>query len=282
MVPTADGEIPRVAALTAAQVNGAIRAGSRVESQAVPMATQVRQGTLFVALPGADGLPRWQPYAEAYLALTAGGHERFDRRRTADSQTKFSVFWMQAIQDIAGSGGGLILIDAVTGRERQGGLANGTMTFDRLEIGGGNMNLTPGDLPGVSMARITHQDAKLPSYFHAEDARWILGVFSWSDSTRTAFGIKQKPSTQQTRKAIVTTSRHMEPEPGSKGVPVHEDRKYARIDETCAFFLQEGEDPTAVIHRVQALRAVHAQYGGHTSLPYPLHELSLLKNAITS
>ncbi|MBS5905181.1 MAG: DUF3893 domain-containing protein [Acetobacteraceae bacterium] len=282
MVPMGEKGRQDVAALTVAQVNTSTKAGMRIETQAVPLAAQVRNGILHAALPGSDGLPDWRPYAEVYLTMTSGKHERFDRRRGTESQARFSSFWRQALHDVSNNGGGLVLVDAVTGRSRLGGLANGGLAFDRLEVGGGNTPMLPSDLPKVTMAWVTHQDAKLPSYFHAEDAGWVSGIFAWEGSERTAFGLKQKPATHTKRKAIVTTSRHPDLDGDTQGVREDEDRKYAAIDETCAFFLQPGDDPWSVIHRVQGLRGVHAQYGGQTSLPYPLHELSLLRNAITS
>ena len=50
----------------------------------------------------------------------------------------------------------------------------------------------------------------------------------------------------------------------------------------CATFIQPGDAPLGLLWQVHNLRGVHAQYGGETSLPYPLHELALLKNAVTS
>ncbi len=280
VVPVVEERGQDVAALTVAQLNGSIQASMRVATQAVPLAAQVRDGVLYAALPGSDGLPEWRTYAETYLAMMAGGHRRFDRSRGAENQARFAAFWRRALQDIENHGGGLVLVDAVTGRQRLAGMSNGALSFDRLDISGGSMPFLPGDLPRTRMARITHQDAKLPSYFHAEDAGWVSGLFAWDDSTRTAFGLKPQPPTNKKPKAIATTSRH--PGPRASEAREDQDRKFAAIDETCAFFIQPDDNPWAVLHRVQALRGFHAQYGAHTSLPYPLHELSLLKNAVTS
>ena len=281
VVPMGDGTSQDLAALTVAQVNTSVRAGTRLQSQAVPLAAHVRDGVLWAALPGTDGLPDWKPYAEVYLSMTSGGHSRFDRGRKPDNQARFSTFWRQALRDISNRGGGLVLLDAASGRQWMGGTANGKLAFDQLDVGSGNIPLLPPDLPGVRVARVTYGDAKLPSYFHDEDAGWVSGIFAWPGSTRTAFGLKQKPRTIKTRKAIATTSRHPDPEAEKVSVRENDDRKFATIDETCAFFVQPGDDPMAVIHRVNGLRGVHAQYDGYTSLPYPLHELALLKNAIT-
>ncbi|SDE32376.1 RNaseH domain-containing protein [Belnapia rosea] len=281
VVPVGDGTPQDLAALTVAQVNTSLQAGMRVQSQAVPLAAHVRDGVLWAALPGADGLPDWRPYAEVYLAMTSGGHSRFDRGRKPDNQARFSAFWQQALRDISNRGGGLVLVDAASGRQWIGSMANGKLAFDRLEVGSGNTPLFPSDLPGVRVARVTHGDAKLPSYFHDEDAGWVSGVFAWPGSTRTAFGLKQKPQSNKARKAIATTSRHPDPEAGKAAAREDDDRKFAAIDETCAFFIQPGDDPMAVVQRVNGLRGVHAQFDGYTSLPYPLHELALLKNAIT-
>lgn len=269
-------------ALTVAQVNKSHQAGVRVQSQAVPLAAQVRGGVLWAALPGADGLPEWRPYAEVYLSMTGGGHGRFGRDRRPENQARFAAFWQQALRDISNAGGALVLIDAASGRQWMTGTGNGRLAFDRLEIGGGNTPLLPSDLPGVRMARITSNDAKLPSYFHDEDAGWVSGIFALPGSTRTAYSLKGKPQTNKLPKAFLTTSRHYDPDEGAPTVREDTERKFASIDETCAFFVQKDDDPMAVVQRVNGLRGVHAQYGDYTSLPYPLHELALLKNAITS
>ena len=280
VVPIGDATPMNIAALTVAQVNGGIQAGTKVPSQAVPLAAQVRDGLLWAALPGADGLPDWKPYPEVYLAMTSGAHARFDRGRRPENQARFALFWHQALQDVSNRGGGLVLIDAVTGRQRLNGASNGSLTFDRLELGGGNATLLPLDLPEVRIARVTSNDPKLPSYFHEEDAGWVSGVFVMPGSTRTALSLKQKPKSQQDPKVFSTTSRHHDPDAGAPSVRADTDRKFAAIEEICAFFLQPDDDPAAVIQRIHGLKGVHAQYGGHTSLPYPLHELALLKNAI--
>lgn len=281
VVPMGDGTPADLAALTVAQVNGGMQAGAKIPSQAVPLAAQVRDGLLWAALPGTDGLPNWKPYPEVYLAMTSGGHARFDRGRRPENQARFALFWQQALQDVSNRGGGLVLIDAVTGRQRLNGASNGSLTFDRLELGGGNATLLPQDLPNVRMARVTANDAKLPSYFHEEDAGWVSGVFVLPGSARTAFSLKQKPRSNQDPKAFSTTSRHHDLDAGTPSVREDTDRKFAAIEEICAFFLQPGDDPATFVQRVHGLKGVHAQYGGQTSLPYPLHELALLKNAIT-
>lgn len=282
VVPIGEATEGGLAALTVVQVNTSWQAGSRISSHAVPLAAQIRGGVLWAALPGGDGLPDWKPYAEVYLAMTAGRHARFDRARKPDNQARFATFWQQALTDVSNRGGGVVLVDAPSGRQWLPGVANVALAFDRLELGRGNQPLLPGDLPGVRVVRITEGEAKLPSYHHAEDAGWVSGLFAWPDSARTAFGLKQKPATNTKRKAIATTSRHHDPEAGAPSVKEHEDRRFAAIDETCAFFTQPGDDPMALVARVHALRGAHAQYGGQTSLPYPLHELALLKNAITA
>lgn len=281
VVPMAADERQDLAALTVAQVNTSLKAGTRVQSQAVPLAAQVRDGVLWAALPGADGLPEWRPYAEVYLSMTGGDHARFDRGRRPENQARFASFWQQALRDISNAGGALVLMDAASGRQWMTGTANGRLAFDRLEIGGGNTPLLPSDLPGVRVARVTSNDAKLPSYFHEENAGWVSGIFALPGNTRTAFGCKQKPQTNKLPKVFLTTSRHHDPDAGSPSVREDTERKFAAIDETCAIFVQEGDDPMAIVQRVNGLRGVHAQYGDHTSLPYPLHELALLKNAIT-
>ena len=276
------GDGPRdLAALTVAQVNTSMQAGVRVQSQAVPLAAQVRDGVLWAALPDTNGLPEWRPYPEVYLTMTGGGHARFDRGRRPENQARFASFWQQALRDISNAGGALVLMDAASGRQWMTGTGNGKLAFDRLEIGGGNTPLLPSDLPGVRVARVTSNDSKLPSYFHDENAGWVSGIFALPGSTRTAFGLKQKPQTNKLPKAFLTTSRHHDPDGGAPAVREDTERKFASIDETCAFFVQEGDDPMAIVQRVNGLRGVHAQYGDHTSLPYPLHELALLKNAIT-
>lgn len=282
VVPILETEGQAVAALTVAQLNGSVQAGMRVVSQAVPLAAQVRDGVLHAALPGGDGLPEWRTYAETYLTMMAGSHRYFERGRGTENQARFAAFWDRALQDIENHGGGLVLVDAVTGRQRLTGMSNGHLMFDRLDVSGSNTPILPKDLPRTRMARVTHQDAKLPSYFHAEDAGWTSGLFAWDGSTRTAFGLKPKPPTNNERKAIATTSRHAAPGANEARVREDQDRKFAAIDETCAFFLQKDDDPWEVLHRVQALRGFHVQYKAHTSLPYPLHELALLKNAVTS
>lgn len=213
--------------------------------------------------------------------MMSGGHRRFDRGRGQENQARFAAFCRRALQDVENHGGGLVLVDAVTGRQRLTGMSNGGLAFDRLDVSGSKMPILPEDLPRTRIARITHQDTKLPSYLHEKDAGWISGLFAWDDSTRTAFGLKPKPPSNNKPKAIAMISRHAGPGANEARAREDQNRQFAVIDETCAFFIQPGDDPWAVLHRVQALRGFHAHYGYHTSLPYPLHELSLLKNAGT-
>ena len=101
--------------------------------------------------------------------------------------------------------------------------------------------MRPSNLPKVTMARVTHQDATLPSSFHAEDAGRVSGILAWDGSEQTAFGLQQKPATHPRRKAIVTNWRH--PDGATQGVREDEDRKSAAIDETCTFFLRPATIP---------------------------------------
>ena len=165
------------------------------------------------------------------------------------------------------------------GRQWLEGISNKALVFDRLEIGAGNQPLLPQDLPDVRIVRITEGDPKLPSYFHEEDAGWVHGIFAWPESERTVFGLKQKPTTNKKPKAPLITSRHAGAEAGKSNE--YADRKLASIGETCATFIQPEDNPIELVWRVHHLRGVHAQYGGDTSLPFPLHELALLKNAVT-
>jgi hypothetical protein len=279
VVPTSDEHGQGLAALTVAQVNSARQSGMKIESQAVPLAAQVRDGVLWAALPGNDGMPAWRPYAEVYLSITSAAHGRFDRAKNSDNKARFAAFWHQSLKDISRKGGGMVLVDAPTGRQWLEGISNKALVFDRLEIGAGNQPLLPQDLPGVRIVRVTEGDAKLPSYYHEEDAGWVHGIFAWPESERMVFSFKQKPTTNKKPKAPLITSRHAGADAGRSNE--YDDRKLASIGETCATFIQPGDDPLALVWRVHHLRGVHAQYGGDTSLPYPLHELALLKNAVT-
>jgi hypothetical protein len=279
VVPTSEDGAQGLAALTVAQVNFTRQSGMKIESQAVPLAAQVREGVLWAALPGSDGLPHWRPYAEVYLTITSGGHGRFDRAKNPDNKARFAAFWSQALRDVSNRGGGIVLVDAATGRQWLEGISNKALCFDRLEIGAGNQPLLPHDLPGVRIVRITEGDAKLPSYFHEQDAGWVNGIFAWPESERTAFGLKQKPATNKKPKAPLITSRH--PDGAVAKSNEYADRKLSGIGEACATFIQPGDAPLGLLWQVHNLRGIHAQYGGETSLPYPLHELALLKNAVT-
>mgnify|MGYP002779608339 CR=1 FL=1 len=279
VVPTSDEDGQGLAALTVAQVNSARQSGMKIESQAVPLAAQVRDGVLWAALPGNDGMPAWRPYAEVYLTITSAAHERFGRAKNSDNKARFAAFWHQALKDISRRGGGVVLVDAEAGRQWLEGISNKALVFDRLEIGAGNQPLLPQDLPDVRIVRITEGDPKLPSYFHEEDAGWVHGIFAWPESERTVFGLKQKPTTNKKPKAPLITSRHAGAEAGKSNE--YADRKLASIGETCATFIQPEDNPIELVWRVHHLRGVHAQYGGDTSLPFPLHELALLKNAVT-
>ena len=279
VVPTSDDDGHGLAALTVAQVNSARQSGMRIESQAVPLAAQVRDGVLWAALPGNDGMPAWRPYAEVYLAITGATHGRFGRTKTAENKDRFAAFWDQSLKDISRKGGGIVLVDAPTGRQWLEGISNKALVFDRLEIGAGNQPLLPQDLPGVRIVRVTEGDPKLPSYYHEEDAGWVHGIFAWPESERMVFSFKQKPTTNKKPKAPLITSRHAADAPGKSNE--YDDRKLASLGETCATFIQPGDDPLDLVWRVHHLRGAHAQYGGDTSLPYPLHELALLKNAVT-
>jgi hypothetical protein len=119
-----------------------------------------------------------------------------------------------------------------------------------------------------------------------EGRKWPSGLFLWEGSelgraSRTAFSLKAKPHTAQKAANAMMKSRH-----GRASANEEQDaaarRASAQLEELCAVFLQpeDLDDPLMLVDLADRWRHLHIAYGGETRLPFPLHELRLLENAI--
>jgi hypothetical protein len=106
------------------------------------------------------------------------------------------------------------------------------------------------------------------------------GTVRMGSAVRTAYGVKKKPRSAKTASYASTISRHLPS--GDNRLADHKPRRIAALDEICAIFKQPDDEDVSLLMMAHRLRSVHAQFDDDTSLPFPLHELRLLGEAVTS
>jgi hypothetical protein len=215
------------------------------------------------------------PYARAVLRILSGSYARFSRGHDDGNTARLHTFFATALEEINRQGQALVLLDGDTMGRAIPALQNQYLTYDELAIGA--RRYAPRDLPNLRLLRIVADAGKLPSYHHAGDTQWPTGLFSWGDGHRATYGLKRKPASAKTTGRASVISRHIEPGDNSSADDLP--RRIALMDEICVLLAQPNdnfEDLAVMAHR---LRQVHTQYGDDTRLPYPLHELKLLRKA---
>jgi hypothetical protein len=284
VLPAFEDRLPLLpAAFTIIQRNDETVDGGTIKSQAFPLAARVRKdGVVECALPDESGAPVWMPYALAALRVFAGEYGRYSRNRANENLAKFGAFFTTVLEQIdaqaaGGQGGALVLVDADTTANRIQTLENGHVAFDRLQIG--SRIVTPANLPRTRIVRVCANAAKLPSYMQTE-GQWPQGLFKRESASRTAYGVKKKPPSAKTVSRMSTVSRHLAP--GDNRAADNKVRRIAALDELCDIFQQDGDEPASLLMIAHRLRSVHTQFDEDTSLPFPLHELRLLADAVTS
>jgi hypothetical protein len=279
ILPAFEQKLPLLpSAFTVIQRNDEFVGGGSIKGQAFPLAVRVREGgSVECALPDESGAPNWMPYALAALRILSGDYGRFARSRTEENLGKFGIFFTTALEQIDRLGPSVVILDMDTVANKIPALSNGNLLFDNLQIG--NRKLTPGDLPNTRIIRVCANTAKLPCYMQAEGI-WPQGLFSWASAVRTAYGVKKKPRSAKIGAYASRISRHQAP--GDTRVADHKPRRIAALDEICAIFTQPNDDTVSLLMMAHRLRSVHAQFDDDTSLPFPLHELRLLGDAVTS
>jgi hypothetical protein len=268
------------AAITVIQRNEAVVGGGSIGSQSFPLAARIRNNSLECALPAESGEPEWMPYARAALRIVSGNYGRFARNRQEETQTKFRTFFANVLEQIDKCGPTIVIAEMETAK-RVPALQNGNLIFDQLHLG--NERYVPSDLANTRIARTSPDPDKQPHYYHETGAKWPSGIFGWGGAQRTAYALKTKPPSVSNKSSFASqTSRH--PGAGENQQRPAEDaaRLTAQLDEICITFMQPGDDPMKLISLVHLLRGAHPQYKYDTSKPYPLHELRLLGESVTS
>lgn len=268
------------AAITVIQRNEAVVGGGSIGSQAFPLAARIRNNSLECALPEESGEPKWMPYAHAALRIVSGDYGRFARNRQEETQAKFRTFFASVLEQIDKCGPTIIIAE-MEAAKRLPALQNRNLIFDQLQLG--NERYVPSDLTNTRIARTSSDTDKQPHYYHETGAKWPSGIFGWGKAQRTAYALKTKPPSVSHKSSFASqTSRH--PGAGDKQQRPTEDaaRLTAQLDEICITFMQPGDDPMKLISLVHLLRGAHPQYKYDTSKPYPLHELRLLGESVTS
>jgi hypothetical protein len=279
VLPAFEQRLPLLpAAFTVIQRNDEVIGGGLIKGQAFPLGVRVREGgTVECALPDESGVPNWMPYALAALRIYSGDYGKFARNRTEENLGKFGLFFTTALEQIDRLGASLVILDMDTVANKIPALNNGNLAFDRLQIG--NQSLAPEDFPNTRIIRVCANTAKLPCYMQTEGI-WPQGLFNWASANRTAYGVKKKPPTAKTVSYASKISRHLPP--GDNRAADSKPRRIAALDEICVIFKQPGDDAVSLLMMSHRLRSVHAQVDNDTSLPFPLHELRLLGDAVTS
>ena len=278
VMPVFEDKLPMApAAITVIQRNDEKVGGGRIQTQAFPLAARVREGLVECALPDESGQPEWMLYAHAALRIYSGDYGRFARNRSDENQKKFHVFFDAALDQIDRTGPSLVLADMDTVSRRLTMLRNVNLVFDTVSVG--NRTLSPEQLPNLRIVRTCSDTAKLPCYFQT-DAAWPGGLFAWGNASRTAYGVKKKPVSAKNSGHLALISRHLPA--GDNRSQDGKPRRIAAMDEICAVFKQPSDDAVDLMMLAHRLRSVHAQHDYDTTLPYPLHELRLLGDAVTS
>jgi hypothetical protein len=294
-VSTADDAHPSglaPAAVCVIQKNKMRRGGTLIEGQAIPLAAVVQEGILRIALPDtATGAPNWVPYGKAVLRIMSGEYDAFERSQSADNRRLFHDFFARVLRQISLWGPALVIADQGSTTKWIDTLQNKRLAWDELKAG--NTTFRPAMLPGLRVVRTNTVSAKLPQYVQEidpegddEGRKWPSGLFLWEGSelgsaSRTAFSLKAKPHTAQKAANAMMKSRH-----GRASANEEQDaaarRASAQLEELCAVFLQpeDLDDPLMLVDLADRWRHLHIAYGGETRLPFPLHELRLLENAI--
>lgn len=277
VVPTDHEDLPvSPAAISVIQRNAEIVGGGKRTAHAFPLAARVRNGILECALANDVGEAEWMPYAKAALCIFASDYSKFGRNRQDDNIQKFNTFFSSVIESIDRHGPAIVLAE---GGHKFTTLDNKNLSFDRLMAG--NRSFTPRDLPNIRLIRISPDDKKLPQYYFDGDAKQASGFFSWQEAERTFYGVKSPPKTMKgVEKFAWATSRHQAE--GSNLVGLEKKlRQIPQMDEICVAFMQETDKALELALLTHRLRGVHAQFDDETRKPFPLHELSLLGDAVT-
>jgi hypothetical protein len=153
-------------------------------------------------------------------------------------------------------------------------LQNKELRFDHLEIGG--RRFTPEKLPNLSIVRISTDYARAPFYSPTVEVQWPSGLFRFSDQVRTVYALMQKPVSVGGRSWSSLQSRH----PSNSKAGPHQ-RLTGQLEEMSAIFKPPEVAALRVLGYTHRLRGFHEQYDGATQLPFPLHELLLLKRSVT-
>ncbi len=203
---------------------------------------------------------------------TPGDYGRFARNRSDENQRKFDMFFDAALDQIDRTGPSLVLADMDTIAGRLTMFRNDNLVFDTVSVG--NRTLSSGQLPNLRIVRTCRDTATLPCYFQM-DAAWPGGLFAGGDASRTAYSVK-KPASAKNSGHLAIIARHLPAgdNRGRDGKP----HRIAALDEICTVFKQLADD---AIDLIMLAHRLHAQYDD-TSLPYPLHELRLLGDAVAS
>lgn len=268
-------------AITVVQRNRTVVGGGFIETQALPLAARSRGHALEVALPDAQGLPQWMPYAQAARKVFSGEYERFGRKKTDDNKVRFHEFFAAALTDIDRWGPALVIAEMETSASWIDSLSNGRLVWDQIELS--NRVLSPQELPNVRLIRASPDPRKQPHYYQdveSAEVKWPSGLFAWQDAKRTYYALKSKPPTLGRSVKAPITSRHGGGE--SEGFIDQVNRLSSQLDEFCVVFQQREDSALRLAYLATRWRAVHAQYKFHTTLPFPLHELQLLGDAITA
>jgi RNaseH domain of pPIWI_RE/MID domain of pPIWI_RE len=260
------------AAFTIIQRDSFSAGEQRVAPFAVPVMSRLRAGALECLLPGVES---WLPYAYAALKIFAGQYERWSRGRDSQNTARFEAFFISALEQPVGLNERIVLlIDQESTAHRIKAFQNGELKFDHLEIGG--RDFTPEKLPNLCIVRINTDYKRAPFYSPTTEVQWPRGLFKWPDQKRTVYSLNQKPASVGGRSKASLYSRH-----SSEGKEGQHQRLASQLDEMSVIFKPLDVDALRVASYAHRLRRFHEQYDGDTQLPFPLHELLLLKKSVT-
>ena len=241
-------------------------------SFALPVISRLCAGAHECLLPGEGS---WLPYASAALKIFTGQYERWSRGRDSQNTARFEAFFIGVLEQLVGLNERIVLlIDQESTAQRIKTFQNGELRFDHLELGG--RQFSPENLLNLCIVRVNTDYRRASFYSPTTEAQWPSGPFRWPDQKRTVYSRKQKPASVGVRSRASLYSRH-----SYEGKEGQYQRLASQLDEMSVIFKPRDVEALRVAGYAHRLRRFHEQYDGDTQLPFPLHELLLLKKSVT-